>query len=387
MRFAVLTNAPMPYRVPVFERLGREDGAVARFFFDGGPELASSISALPFDAERIGSRLVLRRPGYEPDEPVSMRLGFGYLQRLAAFRPDVVITGEFGWRTLHAASYAAIAGVPLLIWWEGTASSDGNIGRVRNTLRRWLAGRAAGLLGFGRGAVAYLESIAPAGMPIHFVPQAVDNERIAREVDRWRADRNALRASMGIQGTALICVGQLVRRKGIRELLPALQRLRAATPAGAFTLLLAGDGLLRPEAERAAKALGGQLRVLGAVPPAELPRYLAAADLMVFPTRKDCWGMVVNEALAAGLPVLGSQHAGACDELLLHDGVGARFDPLDPTDFDAALHAAVVEGRWRDAGTAVARRAVTAHTCEAAAEALLAAARGSLAGRRVPSLA
>jgi hypothetical protein len=387
MRFAVLTNAPMPYRVPVFERLSREEGSVARFFFDGSPELASRVRALPFDAEHIGSRLVLRRGGYQNDEPIPLRLGFGYLRRLAAFRPDVVISGEFGWRTLHAAFYAAIAGVPLLIWWEGTASSDGNVGRTRSALRRWLAGRSAGLLGFGRGAVAHLESIAPAGIPIHFVPQAVDNERIAREVERWRADRDALRASMGIHGTALICVGQLVQRKGIHELLSALRRLRASTPAGAFTLLLAGDGPLRSEVERTAMALDGQLRVLGPVPPSGLPRYLAAADLMIFPTRRDCWGMVVNEGMAAGLPVLGSQYAGACDELLLHDGVGTRFDPLDPNDFDAVLQAAVVEGRWRDTGTAVARRAVAAHTCEAAAEAVLSAARDSLADRRAPSLA
>ena len=67
--------------------------------------------------------------------------------------------------------------------------------------------------------------------------------------------------------------------------------------------------------------------------------------------------------------------------------MGARFDPLDPNDFDAALQAAVLEGRWRDTGTAEARRAVAAHTCEAAAEALLSAARGSFADRRAPSLA
>ena len=95
MRFAVLTNAPMPYRVPVFERLSREEGSVARFFFDGSPELAQKVRALPFDAEHIGSRLVLRRGGYPNDEPIPLRLGFGYLRRLAAFRPDVVISGEF----------------------------------------------------------------------------------------------------------------------------------------------------------------------------------------------------------------------------------------------------------------------------------------------------
>ena len=60
---------------------------------------------------------------------------------------------------------------------------------------------------------------------------------------------------------------------------------------------------------------------------------------------------------------------------------------LDPASFDGALASAVVDGRFRDGAAAAARRAVAAHTCEAAAEALLAAARGSLQRDDVPSLA
>ena len=62
MRFAVLTNAPMPYRVPVFERLSREEGTVARFFFDGGPELASGVSALPFGVLAERAAITGERP-------------------------------------------------------------------------------------------------------------------------------------------------------------------------------------------------------------------------------------------------------------------------------------------------------------------------------------
>ena len=149
--------------------------------------------------------------------------------------------------------------------------------------------------------------------------------------------------------------------------------------------MLAGDGPLRADAERAAQRLGGRLRVLGHVSQQELARYLAASDATLFPTLRDCWGMVVNESLAAGVPVLGSRYAGACEELL-KDGVGRIFDPLDPADFDAALRAVVVADCFRDCRVPELRAAVAGHDCEDAARAMLQAIRMTCArhgeGRR-----
>jgi hypothetical protein len=381
VRLAVLTNAPAHYRVPIFTRLAAEPGVEARVFFDGAPAAANE-PALGFPHERLPS-LGWRSRNYQDRgreaERLPVRITWSQLPRLAAFRPDVLVSGEFGWRTLQAAIHAAAAGIPLLVWWEGTPFTEQHAGAARRALRRWLAARATALLGFGSGSVDYLASIA-SGRPIHRVPQPVDNDRIARETDRWRADRESVRAALGVRGTALVCVSRLVAPKGIRELLHAAARLRQRAPAGAFTLVLAGDGPLRGEAERAAAQLGGDVAVLGAVSQDELPRLLAAADLLVFPTLHDCWGMVVNEALAAGIPVLGSRYAGACAELLTHEGVGCRFDPLDPASFDHALSGAVLEGRFRGAAAADVRRAVSGHTFDAAARAILDAARGCLAG-------
>lgn len=385
LRLAVLTNAPAHYRVPIFERLAEQEDVSTRVFFDALPDGAPD--GLRFPHERLRSRLLLRRRNYQDRgreaEQMPVRMGFGYWRRLAAFRPDVLLSGEFGWRTLQAAAYAAAAGIPLLVWWEGTRFTEQHAGRARTALRRFLAARAAALLGFGSGSVDYLTSIAPAGSAIHLVPQPVDNARIARESDGWRAAREALRAELGLRGTALLCVSRLVAPKGIRELLAAAERLRQRTGPGAFTLALAGDGPLRAEAQRAARTQGGDLVVLGPVSQDALPRLLAAADLLVFPTLHDCWGMVVNEALAAGIPVLGSRYAGACQELLLHEGSGCLFDPSDPACFDAALDAAVVEGRFRNAAIPDVRRAVAAHGFDEAARAILDAARGCLAGRCV----
>jgi glycosyltransferase involved in cell wall biosynthesis len=383
MRLAVLTNAPAHYRVPIFARLAREEGVATRVFFDA-PGAADP--SLGFPHEFVAG-VTLRRRNYQDRgreaERWPLHVAVGTLPRLAAFRPDVLVSGEFGGRTLQAAAYAAAAGIPLLVWWEGTPFTEQHAGPVRIALRRFLAARAAGLLAFGAGSADYLARIAPEGSAIHHVPQAVDNERIAREADRWRGQREALRAELGARGTVIACVSRLVAPKGIRELLAALLRLRARVPDGAFTVLLAGDGPLQGDVEHAAARLGGQLRVLGRVPQAGIPRVLAASDLLVFPTLHDCWGMVVNEALAAGIPVIGSRYAGACDELLSHGGVGSLFDPLDPACFDAALGAAVLEGRFRDTQPSGARRAVAGHTFDAAARAILDAARGVLRGARV----
>ncbi len=393
MRLAVLTNGPAPYRIPIFEELAAQPAVDLQVFFDSASDAATRAFDLRFPFEDLAPAFALQRRSYqdEPDhaEHAAMRFGFRYLSRLAAFRPDVVISGEFGWRTLQAASYATWARIPLLIWWEGTWYTERHAGSLRRALRRVLSRRAQGLLGFGRESVAYLESVAPRDTPVEFIPQAVDNGRIAAEVDRHCAHRKALRASLGVRGTVLLCASRLLPHKGIGPLLDALDRLHRRTPPGAFTVLLAGSGPLCGRAERAAASMGDRLRVLGAVPPTDVPKLLAAADAVVFPTLRDCWGMVVNEALAAGLPVLGSRYAGASSELLTDEHLGLVFDPLEPASFDAALDAAVAECRWRDVPPQRLRAAVADHTCEAATAALLRASRQSLAvgvggGGRVP---
>jgi glycosyltransferase involved in cell wall biosynthesis len=117
------------------------------------------------------------------------------------------------------------------------------------------------------------------------------------------------------------------------------------------------------------------------VPPGEIPRLFAASDLLVFPTLRDCWGMVVNEALAAGVPVLGSRYAGAAEELLCGDDVGRLIDPLVPDSLDEALVAAVRDAQWASTSPTRLRAALKGYSSEATADAILQAARSTLDGR------
>jgi glycosyltransferase involved in cell wall biosynthesis len=105
-----------------------------------------------------------------------------------------------------------------------------------------------------------------------------------------------------------------------------------------WTLLFVGDGPLRGEVEAAAaSAAPGEIARIAALPAADLAPVYAAADLLVFPSLGDPWGLVVNEALAAGLPVLCSALAGCADDLIRDDENGWCCDPTDPAAFSRAL--------------------------------------------------
>jgi glycosyltransferase involved in cell wall biosynthesis len=122
----------------------------------------------------------------------------------------------------------------------------------------------------------------------------------------------------------IIYAGQLVERKGLDLLLEALRPLVADYPELRLTLI--GDGALRPrlESEVDAANLTGHMVFAGSMPPHEVLARIAQADLLVLPSRWDGWGVVVNEAYLAGVPVIVSVRCGASDAVR-HGRTGLVF--------------------------------------------------------------
>lgn len=128
------------------------------------------------------------------------------------------------------------------------------------------------------------------------------------DLDRFRpADRINARAELQVSGPLLITVGALIERKGQAIALDALALLPGAT------LLLIGNGPDRPALEQQARSLGiaDRVRFLGAQPPDDVARLLAAADVMLLPTRAEGIANVWVEALACGTPVVTCDAGGA----------------------------------------------------------------------------
>jgi glycosyltransferase involved in cell wall biosynthesis len=165
------------------------------------------------------------------------------------------------------------------------------------------------------------------GTPIDRIwvaPNTVDNERYRRRV----VDR-AGRAGP----VRLLFVGRLDSGKGVLTLLDAW-----GLAAADSELTIVGDGPLRERLDtRVACSTMPPVRMLGHLERDDLADRYAEADVFVFPSLSDAWGLVLNEAMAAGLPVVTSSAPGAVDDMV-HDGRnGFVVPPLDSAGLAGAI--------------------------------------------------
>lgn len=336
IRLALLTNMIAPYRVPLYNALarrfslhllysGREDN---RSEWDGTEHQLRGVHV------KHSAGVVLKsfapRSGQAYDDRY-LHINPGYLMDLVRVRPHAVISAELGFRTLCAQVYCALAGVPLWVWWEGSIVTERDIGGVRKAVRRFIARHADRWISAGVNATRYLLTL---GVP---VDRIVHGQNCVDE--RQFSGVTIAPKELGPRPVLLV-VSRLVPGKGIRLLLDVVAELRRE--GCKFSVVIVGDGSERKELEDRAHQLGlDNVQFHLARAPSEMPAYYRGADMLVFPTLHDVWGLVVNEALWSGLPVLASKYAGCADELLPADQI---FDPLDSDEFARKVRKAITAG-------------------------------------------
>jgi glycosyltransferase involved in cell wall biosynthesis len=277
--------------------------------------------------------------------------------------PDVIISGEFGFRTLATALYRiACRDVSLIIWATLSIETERGVGVVRRALRRFMLFVADGVIvNPGHGGRAYIESFGFPADLIFSVPYTIDLGRFRRSLNRE-------------PGTAfrLLCVGQLVDRKGVLLFLRALWKWAIANQDLTIDIWIAGEGPLKGQIEDMAVPGNASLRLMGNVEYEKLPDIYRQADILVFPTLADEWGVVVNEAMAMGVPVMGSIYSAAVQELVTDGATGWKFTPTEEQSIlgciDRVMRTPSVQlTKMRDA----AAEAVRMLTPEAAADSVV----------------
>jgi glycosyltransferase involved in cell wall biosynthesis len=164
------------------------------------------------------------------------------------------------------------------------------------------------------------------------LPYAIDNERFAAGSRFAPGEREAMRARFGVRGEQLLIVfsAKLIPRKDPMTLLRAVAAMRNDA-----AVLFLGNGELREELERFAAEAGVAAHFAGFVNQTELPKHYAAGDVLVLPSTYEPRGLVVNEAMACGLPVITSDRVGAIGDLV-QDGENAFVFPAGDADALAA---------------------------------------------------
>ena len=160
---------------------------------------------------------------------------------------------------------------------------------------------------------------------------AVDNDYFAQQTARVRESGALERARLCLPEHFFLAASRFVGKKNVSRLLQGYACYRRRADAASWSLVLLGDGELRPQVEAQVQALGlgGAVYLAGFRQYDELPVYYTLAGAFVHASTTEQWGLVVNEAMAAGLPVLVSERCG-CAPDLVQDGVnGFTFDPYD----------------------------------------------------------
>ena len=249
---------------------------------------------------------------------------------------------------------ARMIGVPAVVKLHG---SDLNvIGRMPGP-RMWLRAllpRASRVVAVSRALAGEAEALGVPPVNIRVVHNGVDQERF-RPVDRAEA-RAALGLPPGRQ--LLLYVGHLKESKGVLDLADAFARL-APRVEGA-DLVVIGDGEAKAALAARLGPLGPRARLVGARPHDEVPRWMAAADLLVLPSWNEGTPNVVIEALAAGRRVVATAVGGVPD-LVSSPVLGALVPTRQPEVLAAALErelatpyapdavaAAGARGSWQD---------------------------------------
>ena len=292
-------------------------------------EVAGQSSTYAWDASRNAEpfrRETLIEAGTSANLPrgeIGRRLG----PMLERFNPAVVVVP--GWAS--PAAWAAMQwctqrSVAMVCMSESTSYDETPAAWKRLLKSRLVRLFSAALVG-GQRHVENLTQLGFAADHIAFGYDAVDNDYFSANADAARTDEK--RRQLKLPGDFFLASARFVEKKNLERLLEAFVRYRNG--GGTWSLVLLGDGPLRPALEKLSDELGLSDQVLmpGFRQYGELPAYYALAGAFIHASTVEPWGLVVNEAAASGLPLIVSNRCGCAPELV-RDGVnGFTFDPTD----------------------------------------------------------
>ncbi len=396
LRLCVVLTHPVQYYAPWFRHIAmsRPDDIDLTVLYATRP-LASQQSvgfggAFAWDVPLLeGYRSVVLRPATSETDVHSdsfwgadaPEVGAAILEQ----RPDAVLV--MGWysSTYWRAIWTALRhGIPLL--YHGDTNLMSAPSGWRRPLwaikTRFLLSRFDAFLSVGRRAGAFLRFFGATDDRIFAAPHAVDNDFFAKARARRAKNKPELRRRFGLSADRFVVlfVGKLESKKRLADLLKA-----AAMMTPAPELLIVGRGPLEASSQQEAVRLGLDVRWAGFLNQTAVVDAYAAADCLALPSDgRETWGLVVNEALAAGLPCVVSNAAGAAPDMV-GDGLAGAVVPVGDV---SALAAALDSVRQRlssgeDFERVCAARAASA-SFAAAAEGLAAACRAVTASDASP---
>lgn len=254
---------------------------------------------------------------------------------LLKFKPHVILAQAYSLWTLLALLLKPWGKWRFIIIYDGSSpNSDFQDSKIRSLFRRVMSKYADAFVANSYGAKDYLiqgvgAKEATVFKKTYLVPDASTLQQSLEKTEPV--------ADLPVQRPVFLYVGRITPRKGIKSLLEACSILQTQGYRD-YTLLIVGTGEQRSELETfiTEKGLEDRVTWVGWVEYGRLGAYFQQADVFVFPTLEDIWGMVPLEAMVFGKPVLCSKWAGAA-EIVVEGENGYIFDPYNSSELAIAM--------------------------------------------------
>jgi glycosyltransferase involved in cell wall biosynthesis len=344
---ALLTTYLSDYRVPLFTALADRHGVEVLCYGRGGRyappwfrDLDAQLAAAPFPARRLG----------------------GVREALDIGRAYDVVIAPFAGGALLPAAYAGARRHrrPFILWASVWSQPRSPAHALALPATRHIYRHADSVIAYGEHVRRFVARIRGRDDDVFVAPQAVEADLFGRPIvaDEQAAFRN--RHHLGA-GPLVVYVGRVVPEKGALVLSAAWPQL-----ASDATLVVIGDGPCTNDL-----AALPRTRHIGPLPRSELPTAYAAAELALLPSIptprfREPWGLVCNEAMHQGRPVIATTTVGAVAAgLVRHQQTGCVIPPGDPAALARAIDHLLSDGHLRARLGDAARQAVARYTYDA----------------------
>ena len=330
LRTALLTNFIPPQRVGQYEALAKEVGELRVFScveMEDARAWATPKTSLDVVLQKV---FTLQSQWKHPDGscgPIYAYIPYDTFSVLAAWRPTVVLAGEMGLRCAFAMLYSRLwAHCPCVIWADVSESSEKGRGRLRVALRKALLRYADAVFVNGASGRRYLESLSSGLPPIYSIPVPVP-----------RTDLFELRPDFqSVKPLRILILGRLEPLKGIMAFLPVLKDYLDRS-GHECQVTIVGRGPVETAIREFNPGSRMTVSLHAELPYEAISTVLAEAQVLAMPSFAETWGLVIAEALSAGLPVLASMACQSGEELITPGENGWLFEWGSAESLDRAL--------------------------------------------------
>lgn len=325
MKITWVTRSFLDYRIPVFKALDEMCGhqLTVVYYKDIPPKRTQDkLKAVLGDRAiarerelRIGNRPKVDNAS-KANSSIRIPLSPGLIKQVMQTKPDVLVSDGFMQWTYAALVTRFLKGVPHVMCYERTKHTERNAGKLRTAYRKFVSHWIDAIDCNGVQTEEYLAEIGYPKNRLTHGHMVADVVGLSKAVAETSDDVvSTLRAMLGCKNTMILFVGQLIPRKGVKELIEAWCSFKEREESD-VTLVCVGNGAQMGEIKQLITVKNiPDVMLAGAVDYDLIASYYKAADCFIIPTLEDNWSLVVPEAMACGLPIATSKYNGCHPEL------------------------------------------------------------------------